>query len=129
MCIFAAVLPPILKHGLSIFFTGGGTLCLVVISAPTNEMQFQALENLSDVYPSLRRHPEEAMMVATHEGDLAAAQAAGMHTAHLSVPEEDKAGEGFAVASETHFDIVASDFDALGEKLNVSGIIGLGRGH
>lgn len=63
--------------------------------------------------------PEEAMMVASHEGDLAAAQTAGMHAAHVIVPEEDNVGEGFETPSETNFDIVATDFDALCEKLNV----------
>ncbi len=63
--------------------------------------------------------PEESMMVATHEGDLAAAQKAGMYTAHLTVPVEDNVGEGFGTASETDFDIVAKDFDALCKELKV----------
>jgi 2-haloacid dehalogenase len=63
--------------------------------------------------------PEEAMMVASHEGDLAAAQTAGMYTAHVSVPVKDNVGEGFETPSETHFDIVADDFEALCEKLKV----------
>lgn len=62
---------------------------------------------------------EEAMMVASHESDLAAAQSTGMSTAHVAVPEEDNVGEGFATPSETNFDIVARDFDELCEKLNV----------
>ena len=49
--------------------------------------------------------PAEAMMVAAHKGDLAAAQAAGMYTAYVGVPEEDTVSEGFAEPSETHFDI------------------------
>ena len=63
--------------------------------------------------------PEEAMMVASHEGDLAAAQTAGMYTAHVSVPVKDNVGEGFETPGETTFDIVANDFDALCEKLRV----------
>jgi len=63
--------------------------------------------------------PEEGMMVATHEGDLAAAQSAGMHTAHVSVPEEDNVGEGFGTPTQTSFDIVAGDFDSLCEQLDV----------
>ena len=63
--------------------------------------------------------PEEAMMVATHEGDLAAAQTTGMYTAHVGVPEEDNVGEGFAVPSEINFDIVAGDFAELCKKLKV----------
>jgi len=61
--------------------------------------------------------PAEAMMVAAHEGDLAAAQAAGMHTAYVNVPEEDNVAEGFEQPSETNFDVEAIDFEALCEKL------------
>jgi len=61
--------------------------------------------------------PEEAMMVASHEGDLAAAKTVGMYTAHVSVPEKDNVGEGFGTSSEINFDIVARDFDALCEQL------------
>jgi 2-haloacid dehalogenase len=63
--------------------------------------------------------PDEAMMVAAHEGDLAAAQAAGMHTAYVKVPEEDNMSEGFEQPSETHFDVVAGDFDGLCRELGV----------
>ena len=63
--------------------------------------------------------PEEAMMVASHEGDLAAAQTAGMYTAHVSVPEKDNVGEGFETPNETNFDIVASDFGVLCAQMKV----------
>jgi 2-haloacid dehalogenase len=63
--------------------------------------------------------PSEAMMVAAHEGDLAAAQTAGLHTAHIIVPEEDNVAEGFAPPSETIFDIKAQDFESLCTQLNV----------
>ncbi len=63
--------------------------------------------------------PAEAMMVAAHESDLAAAQAAGMHTAYVNVPEKDKDFEGFKQSSGTNFDIEAKDFEALCKKLKV----------
>lgn len=63
--------------------------------------------------------PPEAMMVAAHEGDLAAAQAAGMCTAYVNVPEEDNLSEGFAQPSETNFDVQARDFEALCKILQV----------
>ena len=63
--------------------------------------------------------PAEAMMVAAHEGDLAAARAAGMHTAYVNVPEEDNMSEGFDQPSETNFDIEANDFEALCNILQV----------
>jgi 2-haloacid dehalogenase len=58
------------------------------------------------------------MMVAAHEGDLAAAQATGMHTAHVNVPEEDNMAD-FGQSSETSFDIEANDFEALCRELHV----------
>lgn len=63
--------------------------------------------------------PGEAMMVAAHEGDLAAAQAAGLHTAYVKVPEEDNIAEGFGKPSTTNFDVEAKDFEALCRKLGV----------
>ena len=63
--------------------------------------------------------PSEAMMVAAHEGDLAAARAAGLHTAYVNVPEEDVMAEGFEEPDDTNFDIEARDFDALCRKLGV----------
>ncbi len=63
--------------------------------------------------------PAEAMMVAAHDVDLAAAQAAGLHTAYVNVPEEDNLGEGFGQPGATNFDVEAKDFEALCHKLGV----------
>ena len=63
--------------------------------------------------------PEEAMMVAAHEGDLAAARSAGMHTALVKVPEEDLVSEGFGESGATAFDIEAPDFEVLCQKMGV----------
>ena len=63
--------------------------------------------------------PAEAMMVAAHEADLAAAQAAGLHTAYVNVPEEDNLAEGFGQPETTDFDVEANDFEALCQKLGV----------
>mgnify|MGYP001828653492 FL=1 len=63
--------------------------------------------------------PSEAMMVAAHEGDLTAAQAAGLHTAYVNVPEEDIIDEVFEQPGKTNFDVEAKDFEALCQKLGV----------
>lgn len=63
--------------------------------------------------------PSESMMVAAHEGDLAAARAAGLHTAYVNVPEEDNMAEGFEEPDDSNFDIEAPDFDGLCRKLRV----------
>jgi len=64
-------------------------------------------------------NPSEAMMVAAHEGDLAAARSAGLHTAFVNVPEEDHMAEGFGAPVESEFDIEAPDFDGLCRNLGV----------
>jgi len=63
--------------------------------------------------------PAEAMMVAAHEADLAAAQAAGLHTAYVGVPEKDNLAEGFGQPESTNFDVEANDFEALCQKFGV----------
>jgi len=63
--------------------------------------------------------PNEAMMVAAHEGDLTAAQAAGLHTAFIKVPEKDVLDDAFGQPDKTGFDVEASDFEDLCKKLEV----------
>lgn len=63
--------------------------------------------------------PENAMMVAAHEADLAAAARAGMHTTLVTVPEEDHVSAGFGEAASAVFDIEAHDFTELCRKLGV----------
>jgi len=66
----------------------------------------------------LGREPAEAMMVAAHRGDLAAAQATGMRTAYVGVPEEDNMAN-FGQAGDSAFDIEADGFEALCKALHV----------
>ena len=63
--------------------------------------------------------PSEALMVAAHEGDLAAAQAAGLRTGYVNVPEDDNMTEGFDQPDDPIFDIEAQDFVGLCCKLGV----------
>jgi 2-haloacid dehalogenase len=61
--------------------------------------------------------PEEAMMVAAHEDDLEAAQAAGLHTAFVRVPVKDMGFGSTEQSKSTGFDIEATDFEELCRKL------------
>lgn len=63
--------------------------------------------------------PSQAMMVATHDGDLAAAREAGLHTAFVTVPEEDHMEEGFQTPDPVNFDIEAQDYESLCRRLGV----------
>lgn len=63
--------------------------------------------------------PEEAMMVAAHKTDLAAAQSAGMQTAYVGVPEDDLVFAESAQQPTYQFDVSAADFPELCGKLGV----------
>jgi 2-haloacid dehalogenase len=60
--------------------------------------------------------PEEVMLVAAHPNDLRAAQTHGLRTAYVLRPLE-WGPEGEAEAPDPSFDIIASDFVELAEKL------------
>jgi len=63
--------------------------------------------------------PAEAMMIASHETDLAAAKTAGLKTAHVSVPEEDDIFDApFVSADAFNFDFIASNFKDLCKQLD-----------
>lgn len=104
----------------------------IVNSSKASKVQWDGIlscEFLGYYKPSLQAYlkgtsllglqPAETMMVAAHEGDLAAAQAAGMYTAYVSVPEEDNTSEAFDQPSETNFDVEANEFEALCKILQV----------
>lgn len=63
--------------------------------------------------------PEQAMMVAAHEGDLDCARRTGMRTAYVSVPVKDNVGGAFSTPDATGFDIEAADFAELCDALDV----------
>ena len=109
----------------------------IVNSSKTAGVQWDGIlscEFLGHYKPSLQAYlkgmrllglkPEESMMVAAHEGDLAAARNAGMYTAYVSVPEEDSLSEAFGQSSESNFDIRAKDFEALCELLQITKFTG-----
>ncbi|MEM7130769.1 MAG: HAD family hydrolase [Chloroflexota bacterium] len=63
--------------------------------------------------------PDESMMVAAHETDLAAAQSAGLHAAYVGVPEEDIVFAGSTQQPTYAFDYTAVDFPDLCRQLGV----------
>jgi 2-haloacid dehalogenase len=60
--------------------------------------------------------PAECMMVAAHSGDLAAAAATGLKTAHVARPNEHGPGKG-ETGPTVPVDIAATSFIDLAEKL------------
>jgi 2-haloacid dehalogenase len=61
--------------------------------------------------------PEQCMMVAAHNGDLAAAAGCGLRTAFVPRPEEHGPGQNTDLAPRRDYDAVAKDFVDLAVKL------------
>jgi 2-haloacid dehalogenase len=59
---------------------------------------------------ALGLEPHEVCMVAAHNGDLLAAQAAGLRTAFVPRPAEHGPGQTTDLAPEGEYDLVARDF-------------------
>lgn len=112
-----------------LFFDAGGTVFDWKNTARVQWDGILSCEFLGYYKPSLQAYkkgvrllelqPAEAMMVAAHEGDLTAAQAAGLHTAYIKVPEKDVIDDVFEQPDKTGFDVEASDFEDLCKKLKV----------
>ena len=66
---------------------------------------------------ALRLAPHRVMMVAAHEGDLAAARAAGLATAFFPRPLEHGPGQTSDLAPSEDWDAVAEDLVDLAERL------------
>ena len=65
---------------------------------------------------ALRLEPGEALMVASHNADLAAAREAGLRTAFISRPDEKGKGKGES-RPESDWDFAAADLQALAAML------------
>jgi 2-haloacid dehalogenase len=61
--------------------------------------------------------PEEIVMVAAHNGDLAAARACGFRTAFVPRPTEHGRDQTTDLKPEQDWDFIASDFEALAQLL------------
>jgi 2-haloacid dehalogenase len=69
----------------------------------------------------LRLHPGEVMLVAAHNGDLAAARAAGLATAFVPRATEHGPGQTADLAPASDWDAVAADFIQLAGTLTPAG--------
>ncbi len=67
----------------------------------------------------LGTRPDETLMVAAHENDLAAARANGLRTAFVRRPREFGRRAGYDLPRDAGFDLVADDFVHLAEQLGV----------
>jgi 2-haloacid dehalogenase len=66
---------------------------------------------------ALGLQPREACMVAAHDADLHAAGALGLRTAFVRRPDEHGPGQATGPPPEGDFDVVASDFVELADRL------------
>ena len=65
----------------------------------------------------LALRPEECMMVAAHNDDLAAARGTGMRTAFVLRPTEHGPAQRTDLSAEGPWDVVAGDFNSLADAL------------
>ena len=65
---------------------------------------------------ALRLEPEEVMMVACHNNDLAAARASGLKTGFIARPTEHGPHQTIDLSAEDNWDIIAEDLNDLAEK-------------
>lgn len=61
--------------------------------------------------------PEQCLMVAAHNNDLAAASAVGLRTAFVPRPNEHGPGKARDVTPARQWDVIASDFEDLAGRL------------
>jgi 2-haloacid dehalogenase len=61
--------------------------------------------------------PDQTLMVAAHEEDLAAARANGLRAAFVRRPREFGHPSGYNLPRDTGFNLVADDFNHLAEQL------------
>jgi 2-haloacid dehalogenase len=107
-----------------------GNISLMVDLARRNDFPWDAIlgaEIAGDYKPKPRVYlaaaeafdldPGQCMMVAAHSGDLAAAAAAGLLTAHIARPDEKGKGRG-ELAPSVGVDFAAKDLGDLAEQLD-----------
>jgi 2-haloacid dehalogenase len=66
---------------------------------------------------ALRLAPEQVMMVAAHNGDLAAARTNGLKTAFVPRPNEHGPDQTSDLQADSDWDVIADDFIELAAKL------------
>ncbi|MEO8629084.1 MAG: haloacid dehalogenase type II [Betaproteobacteria bacterium] len=64
-------------------------------------------------------HPEETMLVAAHEDDLAAARAVGLRSAFVRRPSELGKPDSYKLPLRSDYDVVANDFIDLAKQLGI----------
>jgi 2-haloacid dehalogenase len=120
-----------LKSKFLIAPVSNGNISLMVDLARRNDLSWDAIlgaEVAGDYKPKPRVYmaaceafdlaPAQCMMVAAHSGDLAAAAACGLRTAHVARPDEYGPGTGER-APTVPVDFAARDLVDLAEKLGV----------
>lgn len=120
-----------LRRGCLIAPVSNGNISLMIDLARRNAFAWDAIlgaEIAQDFKPKPRVYlsaaaalelaPDECMMVAAHSGDLAAAAACGLQTAHVARPDEHGPGRGEA-APAVPVDVAARDLDELARQLGL----------
>jgi 2-haloacid dehalogenase len=91
----------------------------LILSAETSRAYKPLPAAYLNAVQMLGRKPEQVMMVAAHNNDLAAAQAQGLRTAFVPRPIEHGPKQKTDLAATGRWDVVADDFVALARQMEV----------
>lgn len=89
----------------------------LILSAETSRAYKPLPESYLNAVTMLGLAPAQVMMVAAHNGDLAAAQRVGLKTAFVPRPAEHGPGQTTDLRAEGAWDVVAGDFVDLAAQL------------
>jgi 2-haloacid dehalogenase len=91
----------------------------LILSAETSRAYKPLPAAYLNAVQMLGRKPEQVMMVAAHNNDLAAAQSHGLRTAFVPRPMEHGPKQKTDLAATGRWDVVADDFDDLARQMEV----------
>ena len=95
----------------------GGLPWDLILSAETSRAYKPLPASYLNAVAMLGRKPEQVMMVAAHNGDLAAAQSHGLRTAFVARPQEHGPKQKTDLAATGKWDVVAGDFIELADRM------------
>src|SRR5262249_46587318 len=91
----------------------------LILGAETSRAYKPLPASYLNAVAQLGRKPEQVMLVAAHNGDLAAAQQNGLRTAFVARPQEHGPKQKGDLVATGKWDIVARDFVELAERMGV----------
>jgi len=90
----------------------------VILGAEITRAYKPSPESYTRTASALGLAPSQCMLVAAHNGDLAAAREQGFRTGFVPRPTEHGPDQSIDLGAESDWDVIATDFVDLAAKLN-----------